>query len=86
MTYLQTTAANWRKHLEQATVKLTERKAATKMNEGPEQQNMNFGAKPESGEELKKLVEQEIVTEILPFNIFIFRQLRVWSGGMWLIK
>uniref|UniRef100_A0A669EP74 BED-type domain-containing protein n=2 Tax=Oreochromis niloticus TaxID=8128 RepID=A0A669EP74_ORENI len=74
------TTSNLKKHLESqhGTVKLTERvppsgpkQRAVTSAEGPthpKQQKLDFGAKPVSDEELKKLVAQYIVEEMLPVN------------------
>uniref|UniRef100_A0A669BQA6 BED-type domain-containing protein n=1 Tax=Oreochromis niloticus TaxID=8128 RepID=A0A669BQA6_ORENI len=74
------TTSNLKKHLESqhGTVKLTERvppsgpkQRAVTSAEGPtppKQQKLDFGAKPVSDEELKKLVAQYIVEEMLPIN------------------
>uniref|UniRef100_A0A3P9D5A2 BED-type domain-containing protein n=1 Tax=Maylandia zebra TaxID=106582 RepID=A0A3P9D5A2_9CICH len=74
------TTSNLKKHLESqhSTVKLTERvppsgpkQRAVTSAEGPtppKQQKLDFGAKPVSDEELKKLVAQYIVEEMLPIN------------------
>ncbi|CAI5669815.1 unnamed protein product [Oreochromis niloticus] len=74
------TTSNLKKHLEsqRGTVKLTERvppsgpkQRAVTSAEGPthpKQQKLDFGAKPVSDEELKKLVAQYIVEEMLPVN------------------
>uniref|UniRef100_A0A3B4FBI5 BED-type domain-containing protein n=1 Tax=Pundamilia nyererei TaxID=303518 RepID=A0A3B4FBI5_9CICH len=71
------TMSNLKKHLESqhGTVKLTERvppkQRAVTSAEGPKppkQQKLDFGAKPVSDEELKKLVAQYIVEEMLPIK------------------
>uniref|UniRef100_A0A8C6MM86 BED-type domain-containing protein n=1 Tax=Nothobranchius furzeri TaxID=105023 RepID=A0A8C6MM86_NOTFU len=73
------TTSNLKKHLESqhGTVKLTERvpprgpkqRAVTSAGPtSPKQQKLDFGAKPVSDEELKKLVAQYIVEEMLPIN------------------
>uniref|UniRef100_A0AAZ1XBT5 BED-type domain-containing protein n=1 Tax=Oreochromis aureus TaxID=47969 RepID=A0AAZ1XBT5_OREAU len=74
------TMSNLKKHLESqhGTVKLTERvppsgpkQRAVTSAEGPtppKQQKLDFGAKPVSDEELKKLVAQYIVEEMPPIN------------------
>uniref|UniRef100_A0AAZ1X2X1 BED-type domain-containing protein n=1 Tax=Oreochromis aureus TaxID=47969 RepID=A0AAZ1X2X1_OREAU len=74
------TTSNLKKHLESqhSTVKLTERvppsgpkQRAVTSAEGPtppKQQKLEFGAKPVSDEELKKLVAQYIVEEMLSIN------------------
>ncbi len=70
------TTSNLKKHLESqhSTVKLTEQvpPGGAKQRAGgpppPKQQKLDFGAKPVSGGDLKKLVGQYVVEEMLPLN------------------
>ncbi|KAG1925936.1 zinc finger BED domain-containing protein 1-like [Pimephales promelas] len=69
------TSSNLKKHLDSQhrTVKLTEQVTPgdAKQRAGPpplKQQKLDFGAKPVSGGELKKLVGQFVVEEMLPLN------------------
>lgn len=70
------TTSNLKKHLESQhrTVKLTAQvppggaKLRAERPPPPKQQKLDFGAKPVSGEELKKLVGQYVVEEMLPLN------------------
>ena len=80
LSFFKNTTSNLKKHLESqhGTVKLTEqvsdgaKRRAANAGGGPpptpKQQKLDFGAKPVSGGELKKLVGQYVVEEMLPLN------------------